>query len=98
MFPVFIGMNWYKKSSDRGMKYRNMPFAPLNVDDAFMNTGEFSEIMRKLEGMGRAAEDREGFMEALAKIQLAFLGNMYHPGGNSNMRALMPNENTDVMR
>jgi len=130
-------MNWYRKASDRGMKYRNMPFAPIAPDRAFNVTGDFSKLVRVLEDvlvglkdwktfsrtidemkkLNSAAEDVHGFIsallrlekigangdknayqQALSEVQLAFLGNMYHPGGNGNMRALMPNENTDVMR
>jgi len=130
-------MNWYKTASDRGYKYRNLPFAPLNIDKAFGTSGDFSTLIREIEDimvsvksdrtfpriitdlkmMAKAAEDtpsfiaaikriekcgpdgdKDDFQQALSSIQLAFLGNMYHPGGNSNMRALMSNENTVTMR
>lgn len=57
----------------------------------------FIKSLRRLEKIG-AGGDREDYQKALAAVQLAFLGDMYHPSGNANMRALMPNENTDVMR
>jgi len=59
--------------------------------------GGFARALKLMKKCGPHG-DHGDFQDALAKIQLAFLGNMYHPSGNSNMRALMPNENTDVMR
>ena len=66
------------------------------VNDA-EDTSGFIKSLRKLEQVG-ADGDKEEFQNWLAEVQLAFMGDMYRPGGNSNMRAPMPNEHTDVKR
>jgi len=61
------------------------------------DVGGFISALRRLEKIG-ADGNRDDYQQALAQVQLSFLGNMYSPGGESNMRALMSDENTDVMR
>jgi len=64
---------WFKRAS-KMMFYRRLPFAPLDVDNGFFQSGQLEEKLAELRSLSEMASDKEAFLAALKDAETAFLG------------------------
>lgn len=70
---------WFKRAS-KMMLHRRLPFAPLDVDGGFAESGQLEEKLAELRSLSEMASDKEAFLTALNDAEAAFLGAYQRDG------------------
>jgi len=84
-------MNWFKESQ-KSQLYRQLPFAPLNVDKTLLSSDDFMHLVSQMETLEGFAKDKKQFMANLIALKKSFLG-MYDYDGQVGSPEIMSPEN-----